>query len=232
MEDGTCGRGAIAADLTAGQHWRPAVRDCNALATWHPEVTLLFADIVGFTPMCKEVEPREVMAMLQELYSRYDAMLDECGVYKVETIGDCYFVAGGLVHEDEDGMAAVRGKDRVDPLHAARVFEFAQAMLRAASQVRMPTTQQPVQIRVGIHSGPVVSGVVGTRMPRFCLFGDTVNTASRMESTGVPGAIHASENTLERLGSTKGWESTGGIDVKGKGVMQTFVWRPPHLPPT
>ncbi|GLC68227.1 hypothetical protein PLESTF_000664100 [Pleodorina starrii] len=188
--------------------WRPVIRDCNALATSHAEVTLLFADIKGFTPMCKEVEPRQVMSLLNSLYSRYDAMLDTYGVYKVETIGDCYFVAGGLIHEDEDGMAA--------------------AMLSAASEVLMPTSGSPVEIRIGLHTGPVVSGVVGTRMPRFCLFGDTVNTASRMESTGLPGAIHASEATFRKLAavSRAGWEATGGIEVKGKGLMQTYVWRP------
>ncbi|KXZ50100.1 hypothetical protein GPECTOR_18g76 [Gonium pectorale] len=192
-----------------------------------PQVTLLFADIKGFTPMCKEVEPRQVMTLLNALYSRYDAMLDAYGVYKVETIGDCYFVAGGLIREDEDGMAAVReGGSSDDPLHAERVFMFAKAMLSAAKEVIMPTTGQPVEIRIGIHTGPVVSGVVGTRMPRFCLFGDTVNTASRMESSGQPGAIHASEATFRRLQRTDLWEPTGGIEVKGKGLMQTFVWRP------
>ncbi|GIL60730.1 hypothetical protein Vafri_15251 [Volvox africanus] len=207
--------------------WRPVVRDCNALATWHPEVTLLFADIKGFTPMCKEVEPRQVMSLLNSLYSRYDAMLDKYGVYKVETIGDCYFVAGGLIHEDEDGMAAVRqGDSTEDPLHAEKIFMFAKAMLSAAREVVMPTTGQPVQIRIGLHTGPVVSGVVGTRMPRFCLFGDTVNTASRMESTGVPGAIHASEATYNRLSKSDQWETTGGIEVKGKGLMQTYIWQP------
>ncbi|KAG2451869.1 hypothetical protein HYH02_003645 [Chlamydomonas schloesseri] len=214
--------------------WRPVVRDCSAMSTWHPEVTLLFADIKGFTPMCKEVEPKQVMALLNALYSRYDAMLDKYGVYKVETIGDCYFVAGGLIHEDEDGMTAVRDRSsHEDPLHAERVFMFAKAMLAAATEVRMPTTGEPVEIRIGLHTGPVVSGVVGTRMPRFCLFGDTVNTASRMESTGAPGAIHASESTFARLAMAHGdpqWESTGGIEVKGKGLMQTYVWRPSHEP--
>ncbi|GLC35586.1 hypothetical protein PLESTM_000340300 [Pleodorina starrii] len=220
--------------------WRPAVRDCNALATWHPQVTLLFADIKGFTPICKEVQPSQVMTMLNDLFSRFDANLDRFGVYKVETIGDCYFVAGGLIHEDQDGMAAVRGqaggscsgsgRGRVraseDVQHAAAVFRFAKAMLEAARQVPSPTTGEPVALRIGIHSGPVVSGVVGTRMPRFCLFGDTVNTASRMESTGAPGAIHASEATFELLGSEEGWSATGGVEVKGKGHMRTFLWRP------
>ncbi|KAG2434288.1 hypothetical protein HXX76_008012 [Chlamydomonas incerta] len=206
--------------------WRPVVKDCNALATWHPEVTLLFADIRGFTPMCKEVSPRAVMTMLNDLFSRFDAMLDDFGVFKVETIGDCYFIAGGLMHEGADGMAAVRdGNTKADPLHANKVFMFAKAMLAAAREVKMPSTGEPVQIRIGISSGPVVSGVVGTRMPRFCLFGDTVNTTSRMESTGVPGAIHASETTFQLLPS-EAWEPTGGIEVKGKGTMATYLWHP------
>ncbi|GIL79504.1 hypothetical protein Vretifemale_8788, partial [Volvox reticuliferus] len=207
----------------------PVIRDCTPLATTHSEVTLLFADIPGFTPMCNEVEPRQTMTLLNELYSRYDALLDEYGVYKVETIGDCYFVAGGLMREDEDGMTAVCDRSsKEDPLHAERVLAFAKAMLVAARQVVMPTNGQPVEIRVGLHTGPVVSGVVGTRMPRFCLFGDTVNTASRMESTGVPGAIHASAATFRRLPRTEQakWKPTGGIQVKGKGLMQTYLWMP------
>ncbi|GIL51075.1 hypothetical protein Vafri_7166, partial [Volvox africanus] len=93
---------------TASTPWRPGLLDFHALATWHPKVTLLFADIKGFTPLCVEVEPCAVMQMLNDLFSRFDARLDEFGVYKVETIGDCYFVAGGLLQEDTDGMVAVR----------------------------------------------------------------------------------------------------------------------------
>ncbi|KXZ43579.1 hypothetical protein GPECTOR_86g372 [Gonium pectorale] len=210
--------------------WQPVLRDCTPLATSHPEVTLLFADIKGFTPMCKEVEPGQVMRFLNELYSRYDALLDKYGVYKastVETIGDCYFVAAGLIRQDEDGMAAVRQDNAVqtDPLHAERAFMFAKAMLSAAREVAMPTNAQPVEIRVGLHTGPVVSGVVGTRMPRFCLFGDTVNTASRMESSGQPGAIHASETTFAALRSSDDqWEPTGGIEVVVLQFSNTNGW--------
>ncbi|GIM06901.1 hypothetical protein Vretimale_11130 [Volvox reticuliferus] len=207
--------------------WRPQIRDCNRLATWHPKVTVLFADIQGFTPMCKVLPARVVMAFLNTLFTRFDAMLDYYRVYKVETIGDCYMVAGGLIREDEDGMAAVQGGGHVDPDQAGNVFAFAKAMLRAAACVKLPTTGTPVRVRVGIHSGPVVSGVVGTRMPRFCLFGDTVNTASRMESTGVPGSIHVSEDTYDMLRHEPGWQPTGGIEVKGKGLMRTHLWTPP-----
>ncbi|KXZ52524.1 hypothetical protein GPECTOR_9g568 [Gonium pectorale] len=192
------------------------------------KVTLLFADIKGFTPMCKELEPPQVMEFLNNLYSRFDAMLDVHGVYKVETIGDCYFVAGGLIREDEDGMPAVQAGDQngEDPLHAVRVFTFAKAMLAAAREVALPTTGQPVEIRIGIHTGPVVSGVVGTRMPRFCLFGDTVATANLLERTGVPGAVHVSDSTYRRLDPDEPWKATGGVEVKGKGQVKTYLWCP------
>ncbi|EFJ45873.1 guanylyl and adenylyl cyclase family member, partial [Volvox carteri f. nagariensis] len=135
-------------------------------------VTLLFADMPGFAALCGSLPPRVVMSFLHNLFATFDDMLDHYKVYKVETIGDCYVVAGGLMYEDEDGMAA--------------------AMLQSAFRVTLPTTGAHVRLRIGLHSGPVVSGLVGTRMPRFCLFGDTINTASRMESTGVAGCIHAS----------------------------------------
>ncbi|KAG2434862.1 hypothetical protein HXX76_007745 [Chlamydomonas incerta] len=216
-----------------GARWRPQIRDCNRLATAHPCVTVLFADIQGFTPMCKVLPPQTVMRFLNTLFTRFDAMVDYYRVYKVETIGDCYVVAGGLMHEDQDGMAAVRGEGYVDPHQADAVVSFAKAMLRAAASVRLPTTGEPVRIRVGIHSGPVVSGVVGTRMPRFCLFGDTVNTASRMESTGVPGAVHVSEDAYQMLEASEQavWEPTGGVEVKGKGLMRTHIWKPADFTP-
>ncbi|GIL63946.1 hypothetical protein Vafri_17865 [Volvox africanus] len=217
----------VTPDTTSG-YWRPMVRDINKLATSHEQVTLLFADIQGFTPMCKVLEPRVVMAFLNDLFTRFDSRLDEFGVYKVETIGDCYFVAGGLICQDEHGMPAVRALgEPADPQHAEQVFSFAKAMLEAASGMSLPTTSEAIKMRIGLHSGPVVSGVVGQRMPRFCLFGDTVNTASRMESTGVPGCIHVSEATRNLLGG-EDWVPTGGIEVKGKGLMNTYLWTPPN----
>ncbi|PNH05888.1 Atrial natriuretic peptide receptor 2 [Tetrabaena socialis] len=165
-------------------------------------------------------------AFLNDLYTRLDGLLDGFGVYKVETIGDCYVAAGGLMRVDEQtGAVTVRSED-VDPQHASRTVRFAKvgALLAAAASVRLPHTGEPVRLRVGIHSGPAMSGVVGTRMPRFCLFGDTVNTASRMESTGEAGAIHVSQATRD-LCPDEPWEPTGGVEVKGKGRMLTYLLR-------
>ncbi|KAG2501946.1 hypothetical protein HYH03_000444 [Edaphochlamys debaryana] len=198
------------------------------LSTSHASLTVLFCDIQGFTAMCGVVKPATVMAFLNDLYTRLDSMLDAYGVYKVETIGDCYMVAGGLMRVDEETGAVTVRSDDVDPQHANRTVQFAKAILKAASAVRLPTTGEPVRLRVGIHSGPAMSGVVGTRMPRFCLFGDTVNTASRMESTGSAGAIHVSQATRDAV-PHEPWEATGGVEAKGKGLLQTYLLKPARL---
>ncbi|PNH02565.1 Guanylate cyclase soluble subunit beta-2 [Tetrabaena socialis] len=198
----------------------PLAQGSTSVATYHPMVTILFSDIIGFTSMCTEIPATSVMTFLNRLYSQLDSLCDVYGVYKVETIGDCYMVAGGLMTRDADGFMTVRGPEAgVDELHAAK------AMQREASRVMLPTTGTPVQMRIGLHSGPVTSGIVGSKMPRFCLFGDTVNTASRMESTCPPGAVHVSAATRECLPDEE-WESTGGLQVKGKGFMNTFRWQP------
>ncbi|KXZ44776.1 hypothetical protein GPECTOR_62g891 [Gonium pectorale] len=199
------------------------------LATAHRHVTVLFADIVGFTTMCNELEPLQVMAFLNGLFTRFDSLCDIYGVYKVETIGDCFMVVGGLITVDEDGFKAVRQDGSEDELHAVKVMSFAKAMQREVHGITLPHNGEPLRLRVGLHSGPVTSGIVGSKMPRFCLFGDTVNTASRMESTCDPGAIHASAATAALL-PDEAWVPTGGVKVKGKGEMQTFTWRPPQTP--
>ncbi|EFJ39993.1 guanylyl and adenylyl cyclase family member [Volvox carteri f. nagariensis] len=168
----------------------------------------------GFTTTCSSTTPFTVMTFLNDLYSRFDGLVDIYKVYKVETIGDCYMVAGGLVAYDEDGYKSVISGTE-DPLHAA--------MLRVSRAVLMPDTGAPVQLRVGLHSGPVTSGVVGDTMPRFCLFGDTVNVASRMESTCSPGRIHVSSATQSLL-PNEAWRDLGMTDVKGKGAMHTYEW--------
>ncbi|MEW5305777.1 MAG: hypothetical protein WDW36_008295 [Sanguina aurantia] len=172
-------------------------------ANHHDLVTILFTDVVGFTSMSKSVPAASVMRFLSDLYSELDDLVDRHNVYKVETAGDCYIVAGGLLSYDDDGFLAV-DLSTSQPLqaskHAANVFAFAKDMLVAARRVIMPHNGQPACLRVGIHSGPLVSGVIGTKMPKFALFGDTMNTSSRMESTSQPGCIHVSAVTAELLG--------------------------------
>ncbi|GIL66094.1 hypothetical protein Vafri_19696 [Volvox africanus] len=193
------------------------------LATRHKMVTILFSDCVGFTAMCKKVPPLTVMHFLNELYQKLDALLDIYKVYKVETIGDCYVVAGGLVRYDSDGYCSVLPEGEVDELHAVRVMEFGKAMLRASKEVALPTTNQPVQMRLGLHSGPAMSGVVGSKMPRFTVFGETVELAHRMESSGVPDRIHVSGATRELL-RKETWEQTEALLVDDGKRMDTYLW--------
>ncbi|KAK1168463.1 guanylate cyclase soluble subunit beta-2-like [Acipenser oxyrinchus oxyrinchus] len=173
------------------------------------ECTVLFSDVVTFTDICSVCEPIQIVFMLNSMYLKFDRLTTVHDVYKVETIGDAYMVVGGV------------------PIpvlsHAERVANFALGMVIAAREVTNPVTGNPIQIRVGLHTGPVLAGVVGEKMPRYCLFGDTVNTASRMESHGLPDKIHLSPSAYGAL-KDKGFEciDRGEIEVKGKGKMHTY----------
>ncbi|KAK2819642.1 hypothetical protein Q7C36_021288 [Tachysurus vachellii] len=171
--------------------------------------TILFSDVVTFTNICADCEPIQIVNMLNAMYSRFDRLTNVHDVYKVETIGDAYMVVGGVPIPKDT--------------HAERVANFALGMRISAREVKNPITGQPIQIRVGLHTGPVLAGVVGDKMPRYCLFGDTVNTASRMESHGVPDHIHMSPFTYSVL-KDKQFEirDRGEIQVKGKGLMTTY----------
>uniref|UniRef100_A0A3B4VGF4 guanylate cyclase n=1 Tax=Seriola dumerili TaxID=41447 RepID=A0A3B4VGF4_SERDU len=173
------------------------------------ECTILFSDVVTFTNICSMCEPIQIVLMLNSMYLRFDRLTTVHNVYKVETIGDAYMVVGGV------------------PLpvssHAERVANFALGMILAAREVINPVTGGPIQIRVGLHSGPVLAGVVGEKMPRYCLFGDTVNTASRMESHGLPDKIHLSPTVYQALKKKSFvFQKRGEIEVKGKGRMVTY----------
>eukprot|EP00200_Dunaliella_tertiolecta_P001993 CAMPEP_0202356486 /NCGR_PEP_ID=MMETSP1126-20121109/10928_1 /ASSEMBLY_ACC=CAM_ASM_000457 /TAXON_ID=3047 /ORGANISM="Dunaliella tertiolecta, Strain CCMP1320" /LENGTH=605 /DNA_ID=CAMNT_0048949245 /DNA_START=191 /DNA_END=2009 /DNA_ORIENTATION=- len=203
------------------------------LARAHKSATLMFMDICGFTSMSKEVEPVQVMAFLNTLFSHFDKLVDIHGVHKVETAGDCYIVSGGIMKQAADGLGQAVVESHDPKESARRVMEFAKAILDVAEQVKMPNTQQPVRIRIGMHTGDVVSGMIGTKLPKFSLFGDAMNTASRMESTGVPGRIHVSEATYNLLPHAHGeWEATGGVEVKGKGRMESYLWNPQRIKPS
>ncbi|XP_056418018.1 guanylate cyclase soluble subunit beta-2-like isoform X2 [Hyla sarda] len=171
--------------------------------------TILFSDVVTFTNICSACEPIQIVNMLNAMYSRFDRLTSVHDVYKVETIGDAYMVVGGVPVPVET--------------HVQKVANFALGMRLAAKEVISPVSGDPIQIRVGIHTGPVLAGVVGDKMPRYCLFGDTVNTASRMESHGVPDKIHLSPTSFNALKHLN-FEivERGVIEVKGKGKMRTY----------
>jgi class 3 adenylate cyclase len=181
-------------------------------------VTIFFSDIVGFTTIAGEMTPTEVMSMLNQLYVQFDKLVDKHKVYKVETIGDAYMVLGGAPNRCSDVEAA------------EKVALFALDAIKTVQTWR-PEEGTEILIRAGLASGPVVAGVVGNAMPRYCLFGDTVNFASRMESTSVKMKIQCAELTYHLLMKAPNFTFTcherregqeRGIEVKGKGRLVTY----------
>ncbi|CAI9730995.1 speract receptor-like [Octopus vulgaris] len=196
----------VANDIREGNKIDPEYFEC---------VTVFFSDIANFSNICEESNAFEIVDFLNETYNIFDEVLDDYDVYKVETISDSYMVVSGLPEKNENRHAGEIAKMALDLMSMVTVFEIP----------HMP--KSTLQLRIGIHSGPVVSGVVGKLMPRYCLFGDTVNTASRMESSCYALRIQVSETTagiLEELGGYA-LESRGQINVKGRGMMTTYwLW--------
>ncbi|KAJ0170788.1 hypothetical protein K1T71_013560 [Dendrolimus kikuchii] len=171
-------------------------------------VSILFSDVVTFTEICSRITPMEVVSMLNAMYSIFDTLTERNRVYKVETIGDAYMVVSGAPEKEDN--------------HAEKVCDMALDMVDAITDLKDPSTGSHLSIRVGVHSGAVVAGIVGLKMPRYCLFGDSVNTASRMESTSEAMRIHISQTTQELLSPSYMVTERGEIQVKGKGAMKTY----------
>ncbi|MBI3272558.1 MAG: adenylate/guanylate cyclase domain-containing protein [Planctomycetes bacterium] len=174
------------------------------------QVTVLFADIAGFTEMSDSLDPQRVVALLNQIFSEFDALMEKHRLEKIKTIGDAYMVAGGLPEVRAD--------------HARAVAEMALDMVEATGRYQTPTGAR-LGIRIGINTGPVVAGVIGVKKFIYDLWGDTVNTASRMESHGVVGAIQVTEATYQHLKHDYVLEERGPIKVKGKGPMLVYMLR-------
>ncbi|RWS08233.1 Atrial natriuretic peptide receptor 2-like protein [Dinothrombium tinctorium] len=184
----------------------------SVVPDYFDSVSIYFSDIVGFTTICSESTPMQVVDLLNDLYTCFDSIISDFDVYKVETIGDAYMVVSGV--PERNGNEHVRQIARM----ALRIRECVEKF-----EIRHRENEK-LMIRIGIHTGPCCAGVVGHKRPRYCLFGDTVNTASRMESTGEALKIHISESSKRCLDVFGTFQLTqrGIINIKGKGLMNTY----------
>jgi class 3 adenylate cyclase len=172
---------------------------------------VLFADIVGFTPLSARKTPQALVQILDRIFTEFDALAEMYGLEKIKTIGDAYMAAAGLPERRAD--------------HAQAAAHMAQDMLAAIERIAAETGET-LSLRIGLHSGPVVAGVIGRKKFIYDLWGDTVNTASRMESHGVPGAVHCSAETAALLSPGFRLDARGAVQVDGKGEMHTFLLAP------
>ncbi|MDY7012688.1 MAG: adenylate/guanylate cyclase domain-containing protein, partial [Cyanobacteriota bacterium] len=182
----------------------------RTLAEHFNEVTVLFADLVGFTPLAAQLEPIALVDRLNQIFSTFDKLAEQYGLEKIKTIGDAYMVVGGVPTAKKN--------------HAEAIADMALEMQRAIAQFSQ-TTRQPLQIRIGINTGPVVAGVIGIQKFSYDLWGNTVNIASRMEASAEPGTIQVTPETYERLKDKYWFDKRGTIEVKGKGAMTTYWLR-------
>ncbi|HEU0041573.1 MAG TPA: adenylate/guanylate cyclase domain-containing protein [Jiangellaceae bacterium] len=183
--------------------------DSGVIAQHYDAVSVLFADIVGFTERSSVLAADEIVALLDEIFSAFDRLTDAEGLEKIKTIGDAYMVAGGLPEPRPD--------------HLAAVARLALAMRQEIVALAQRTGQDWLSLRIGVDSGPAVAGVIGRRKFIYDLWGDTVNTASRMESHGLPGQIQVTDRVAAALRPMFALRLRGTIEVKGKGPMSTFL---------
>lgn len=182
------------------------------------EVTIVFADLVGFTSLTEKRSANEIVALLDGLVAQFDRLVELHGMEKIRTAGDGYMAVAGAPEPSED--------------HLVRAAGLAMDMLEETHR-RTGPSEEPLELRVGMDCGPVIAGVIGLKKFVYDVWGDPVNTASRMESQGIPGRIQVTERVRARLGDSFQFEERGTIDIKGKGPMRTFFLvspRPAHTP--
>jgi len=190
------------------------------IAEEYKEVSILFADIVGFTTMCSDLEPGALLLILDGIFTQWDALVEKHKLQKIKTIGDCFMVAGGVPDRTLD--------------HAERIIDFAMDMTAALHLYNdtceiLKSRSLALNIRIGINTGPVVAGIIGRSRMCFDLWGDAVNVASRMESTSLVGRIQVSQATFNRVKNNYQFEERGTIEVKGKGAMLTYLLVAPRF---
>jgi guanylate cyclase len=190
--------------------------DPNSIADHFDDASILFADVVDFTPLSSRLDAREVVGLLDRLFTSFDELVDRYEVEKIKTIGDCYMVAAGVPRERPD--------------HAQALAGLAFEMRECAKRCLADRDDHYMRLRIGISSGPVVAGVIGRRRFLYDLWGDTVNMASRMESHGTPDEIQITRSTWELLRDDFVTEPLGLVDVKGKGEIETWRLVGPHGP--
>ena len=189
---------AIAGRLKGGE---------KTIANGHTTVSVMFADLCGFTALSRKTNPADLVAMLNGIFTAFDIIVERHGVEKIKTIGDCYMTVGGLpTHRDD---------------HARVVASASLEMVNALDQINKVNGTE-LQMRIGIHTGSVVAGVIGKIKFTYDLWGDTVNVASRMESSGMPGMVHISEQTEQELRGHFLLEERGFVECKGLGQVKTF----------
>lgn len=183
-------------------------RNPSTIADGYQMVSILFADIENFTVISQKVSPEALVHFLNDVFTHFDVLAEKYEMEKIKTIGDAYMAVSGIPMADQN--------------HAEDAMQMALEMQRFIKTMQDPTGKD-VRIRIGIHSGPVVAGVIGRKKFAYDLWGDAVNTASRLESHGIPGRIQISETTYELLRDRTKIETSRTVDVKGKGLMTTYL---------
>lgn len=193
------------------------LKENGSVNKYHESVSILFTDIVGFTELCSKWETKKIINMLDNMYTRFDKICEVHGVFKVETIGDSYMAVAG--HHMVDKENSPNNQD-----HAKKILKVAEDMLHAVTELS-ELYDEKIEIRIGAHTGMAHSGIIGLSRPRYCFFGDTVNTASRMESHGFPMVIHVSESFFNATEQPYNFTFRGCVKIKGKGNMNTYIFK-------